>query len=311
MKKKISLLLLILTIFLTNITTTYALICQLRNGNCDSGENCILSLNQLTNSHAGNCTYGIVKVCCSQPGYTMTVNIRQSVCLPTEGGVIRLNQELNSHVENYTQTNYNYRVCLNSTSGSVECVNRIGSCNETNGETGLVSLFNYVNSHVADYSDTNYQIKVCCKAPECSPEDCHRFKFWVEPKSSMFTVGRETSINLYVQNIGFYGDDYVITANSSNPPLFQVDMSGASSVNDVNVGEIRRVYPTITVMATGVAGQIFFNATSQGNQNITRNATLSIIESELPMSLPEFNFLGMVMIIILTGIIYYFFKQLY
>jgi uncharacterized membrane protein len=125
----------------------------------------------------------------------------------------------------------------------------------------------------------------------------------------MFTVGRETSINLYIQNIGGNDDDYVITANSSNPLLFQVDMSSASFVDDIKAGEIRRVYPTITVMATGVAGQIFFNTTSQGNENITRNATLTIIESELPMSLPEFNFLGMIVLIILTGIIYYFFKK--
>jgi len=142
------------------------------------------------------------------------------------------------------------------------------------------------------------------------PESCFKFNFWVEPKVSMFTVGIETPINLYIQNIGAYADDYVITANSSNPFLFRVDMSGASSVSNVDIGVIRRVYPTITVMATGVSGWVFFNATSQGNKNITRNATLTILESNLPMSLPEFNFLGIVVIIILAGIVYSFFKKI-
>ena len=59
------------------------LTCVLRNGNCLGGETCVFSLNQPTNSHAGNCSYGNYKVCCSDPGYTLKATIRSTNCLST------------------------------------------------------------------------------------------------------------------------------------------------------------------------------------------------------------------------------------
>jgi len=137
------------------------------------------------------------------------------------------------------------------------------------------------------------------------PVSCFKFDFWVEPKSSMFTVGKKTSIILYIRNTGAYADNYNITYNitKGNPSLIQVDMSGVSPVENVDKGEIRKVYPTITVLATIVSGEIFFNATSLTDLNITRNATLTILPSDFPVSLPEFNFLGLICIMIFTTII--------
>ncbi len=141
-------------------------------------------------------------------------------------------------------------------------------------------------------------------------ESCFDFKFWVEPTSNMFTVGRETRINLYIENIGAFTDNYIITYNiTPNPSLIQVDMSGVSTVNNVARGEIRVVYPMITVLATTATGNIFFNATSQGDQNIYRNATLTILPSDLPVSLPEFGFFGMVVMIILAVVVSLLFKK--
>jgi len=175
LKKKISLALLSVSfIFLISILFFFqtlaspGLTCELKNvgvGNdCPSGV-CVFSLNQATNSHAGNCSYGDFKVCCQDPGYNLISTVRTSDCLSTESLVVALNQELNSHAQ-HPQTSYNYRVCLNSTFSPISCVNRTNTCNL--GETGLISLYQETNSHAANYTDTNYQTKICCSYGGCN-----------------------------------------------------------------------------------------------------------------------------------------------
>lgn len=153
----------------------------------------------------------------------------------------------------------------------------------------------------------------CCLFGEeqyWNPNSCYDFKFWVEPKQVMFTVGRKTTVNLYIQNTGGYADNYNITyekydVNPPNPSLIQVDMSDISPVNDVARGEIRRVYPMITVLEISTTGKVFFNATSQTDKNIYRNTTLTVLPSEFAASLPEFDFFGLTGLVILAGFVYY------
>lgn len=144
------------------------------------------------------------------------------------------------------------------------------------------------------------------------PVSCFDFKFWVEPERSMFTVGSETRINLYIKNTGAFADNYNITHNitEGNPSLIIVDMFGVSPVNGVARGEIRVVYPRIILSEAHAWGKVFFNATSQGDQNIYRNATLTILpSSDLPVSLPEFGFQGMVLMMILSVVVYLIIKK--
>jgi len=175
LKKKISLsLLLIFIIFLislkSNFLPTFAspgLTCQLKSGNCLASETCIFSLNRTSNSHAGDCNYGSLKVCCSDTGATLIASIKSTPCNPSlnEAGVISLNKTSNSHAEEYQFSNYPYHVCLNSTPGSISCIYK-NSCDDP-GETCLASLNLQTNSHLANCSDPNYLIKICCVKPDC------------------------------------------------------------------------------------------------------------------------------------------------
>ena len=136
---------------------------------------------------------------------------------------------------------------------------------------------------------------------------CFNFRVWIEPTRGMFTVGSKNRINLYIKNLG-YADNYYVTYNVSaeNPFLIQVDMTGASPVYGVAFQETRIVYPGITVLESHTSGEVFFNVTSEGSgMNISRNATLTIIESDLPLSLPEFDFFGLIGIIFLASFLYY------
>jgi len=179
------------------------------------------------------------------------------------------------------------------------------------------------------YSDCSREVPCCCQEypggeKKCftegiccyegietkefwNPESCQHFKVWVEPERGMFTVGSKNRINLYIKNLG-YADNYYVTYNVSaeNPFLIQVDMTGASPVYGVAFEETRIVYPRITVLESHTSGEVFFNVTSEGSgMNISRNATLTIIESDLPLSLPEFDFFGLIGIIFLASFLYY------
>jgi hypothetical protein len=139
-------------------------------------------------------------------------------------------------------------------------------------------------------------------------DSCYNFKTWVEPGSMMFTVGQETPINLYIQNLAAYPDNFDITYKilpPANPNLIQVDISGITPVLNVNqMGGIVIIKPRITVLEQHATGTVLFNVTSQGDRDMYKNATLRILQSDLPISLPEFNNLGLITMFILVCTIY-------
>jgi hypothetical protein len=152
----------------------------------------------------------------------------------------------------------------------------------------------------------------CCKkgTPEeyWHPTGCFGLKSWVEPENMMFTVGKKTSVNLYLKNEGTYSDNYEVeyVITEGNPALIQVDMSGASSAENMDPGEVRVLHPRVTVILAQAQGEILFNVTSQADPNLYDNATLRVQGSDLPLSLQEFDTLVLFITIIITGIIYYF-----
>jgi len=136
---------------------------------------------------------------------------------------------------------------------------------------------------------------------------CYDFKIWLEPSRAYFVVGKKTPINLYIENTGVYTDNYKITYTISDPNLALVDITGISHVKNVEAGEIRRVQPRITVISAKSTGDVDFTVTADSGSSKTE--TLTILESGLPMSLPEFGFFGMTGMIILAGIIYFLIKR--
>ena len=142
-------------------------------------------------------------------------------------------------------------------------------------------------------------------------DSCYSFNVWVEPKHATFITGQKTPINLYIENTGAYTDNYEITYTNSDPNLVLVDFTGISREENVQPGEIRKVYPSprITVLTSMLPGDVEINFIVTSDSGFTNNAILTIIESELPLSLPEFGLYGMSGMIISAGIIYFLIKR--
>jgi hypothetical protein len=125
----------------------------------------------------------------------------------------------------------------------------------------------------------------------------------------MFTIGRNTPINLYIKNIGEYNDMYNVSywLENINPALISIDLSAVTPTDETGSDQTNKLVPIITVLSTSVSGNVHFNITSWGNPKIQRNASLSVAQSNLPISLEEFSFPTFLIFIILIGFLYYFF----
>ncbi len=136
---------------------------------------------------------------------------------------------------------------------------------------------------------------------------CRDFTVWVQPNKIMFPIGTKNSVVLYVENKGGYTDSYIVDyeKNPNNPNII-VDLTGVTPTASVASGEIKRLYPRITVLTTGTNGDVTFMVNSTQEPTMQRNATLHIMESDYPLSLPEFGVLGLIEIIILVGLVYFF-----
>ncbi len=300
MKRKISLaLLFFLLVFLTDLAIASALNCVLTDvGNpsnpCPVGE-CVFSMFQQTDSHAGNCTYGRYKVCCEEPGETLTPSIKfLTDCDSDEGAVLSLFDELDSHVERYQETFYPYHVCLKSSLGKLICYYST-SCNP--GE-GLASFRQNTDSHVAEYN--YYSTKICCSV--IPPYD---FKIWVdEPR--LVTIGKPVLANVYVQNLGTAADSYTITYTKNatdlnlNPAPHLVHVSMPSNrIHSLEPDKIGNTFASITILGPISSGNVTFNVTSETNPSKSLTDFIDI-EAGFPMSLPEFGLIGMIELLFLV-----------
>jgi len=162
------------------------------------------------------------------------------------------------------------------------------------------------------YDSINLQDK-CWSTGECCNgvwyPSCYDFKIWLEPSRAYFVTGKKTPINLYIENTGFYTDNYEISYTISDPTYVLVDISGISPVRNVGPEEVRLVQPRITVLSANLPGTIDVDFTVTADSGSSKTKTLEIIESQVPISLPEFGFFGMVGMIILSGIVYFLIKR--
>lgn len=155
---------------------------------------------------------------------------------------------------------------------------------------------------------------VCCKKDQPGefwhPTGCYDFEFRVEPNSMTFTVGSKIPINLYVKNVEEYTDRYNIDywIESSNPSLISVDISGVTPTDNIAPQQIKLLNPRILILSKSATGKVWFNVTSWGEPSLQKNASLTILSSDLPISLVEFDYFGFFILIILVFVVYFFFK---
>lgn len=136
---------------------------------------------------------------------------------------------------------------------------------------------------------------------------CRDFTVWVQPNRIMFPIGTRNFVILYVENKGGYTDNYTVNYEKKpNDPNIIVDLTGVTPTDNVASGEIIRLYPGITVLTTITDGYVTFMVNSNNEPTMQRNATLNIMESDFPLSLPEFDLLGLIEILILVGLVYFF-----
>jgi len=101
---------------------SYTLITTVRNTNCLPTEGEVLYLYKQTDSHAEypRTTYNY-RVCLNSTYANITCVKRMNSCSSGEVGLISLNQDTNSHVANFSDSNYNIKICCNYTFSPSVC----------------------------------------------------------------------------------------------------------------------------------------------------------------------------------------------
>jgi hypothetical protein len=155
-----------------------------------------------------------------------------------------------------------------------------------------------------------YSTGICCLTGDdqyWNPVSCRAFNVWVRPNKLMFTLATKTPVALYIENKGAYTDNYIVNFDKfpKNPSVI-VDLTGVTPTGTVAPGEIKKVFPRISVLATITSGEVVFMVNSTQDPALQVNASLNIIESDYPVSLPEFNLFGLIEILFLAGFVYLF-----
>lgn len=159
-----------------------------------------------------------------------------------------------------------------------------------------------------------YSTGICCleKTDDeyYSPTSCRDYAVWVKPDRMMFTLAVKTLVNLYVENKGSYTDNYTVgyDMNPKNPAII-VDLTGYTSTGSMSPREIKTLHPRIAVLSAATTGDVIFMVNSTQDPSLQKNATLHIIESDYPLSLSEFDLLGLIEMLFLAGLVYLLYKK--
>ncbi|MCD6226558.1 MAG: hypothetical protein J7J93_02060 [Candidatus Aenigmarchaeota archaeon] len=136
---------------------------------------------------------------------------------------------------------------------------------------------------------------------ECESVECN-FKVWVEGPN-LFTIGQKTEINLYIENMGSFPDSYTIDYDAESP-VVDVELL-ETDINNILPNEVREINPRILLLESHPEpNTINFTINSKLCPDEKRSTTL-YIDSGLPLNLPEFNFVSLLIIISLAGLIFY------
>ena len=133
------------------------LICALRT-DCQAGETALFHLYQGTNSHVDDDT-GAYKICCED---ILSVSYPMTSCGAGEAVISMFSISLPGGSHAADPNSYEYLVCAESTSGTLQCMVQSGS--SCSGDFGkVVGLYALTNSHAEGPSYTNYNYSVCCQ----------------------------------------------------------------------------------------------------------------------------------------------------
>lgn len=180
------------------------------------------------------------------------------------------------------------------------------------GQDGCANWWNRCCCGYTTTTTTTTTTTIPSPVTTTQPPSCYDFKFWAEPEYAMFTLGVPTRVNVYLENTGDCQDDYNISyeIGGDNPELIKISMpephynnnSETTEIKDVDPHETRMIQPRISVLMFET-WEVNFTATSQSIPTLQKNVTLTVLEG-LPVSLPEFDFVG-ILAIMLVGVVYF------
>jgi len=135
----------------------------------------------------------------------------------------------------------------------------------------------------------------------------YNFTAWAEGPS-LYTTGRPETVSIYVKNLGSVEDSYIITPISSS---HLIDVSIPSNrIVSLEPGKVGSVFGTITLLGIIETGSVWFNVTPESYPSVYSLTAPIEIRVGYPVSLPEFELLGSIQIIILAASLFLFVKKL-
>ena len=134
------------------------------------------------------------------------------------------------------------------------------------------------------------------------------FKIWASGPQ-LFTIGREEMVNVYILNNGTETDSYTIDFTKQAmyglddvSHLLDVSMP-SDKINLVKPNKTGNTFATITLMGPITSGSITFNASSDSDPSVKREAIPINVLSGTPISLPEFGLMGLILLILISSLI--------
>jgi len=203
--------------------------CTVRERSCLANEICVLSLNDVSNSHVAECSYFGKKLCCD----TIVSAAIRTYCLDNETEILEMAKVVNSHAEIPGLGNYPYKVCI-AFEGSPPVCSAKSSCNIN--ETCLLALAKQTNSHVASCDYQPYPYRICCgkfadlyvnqssiQLNNTSPADSDPILFNI----TVWNIGDKnaTSVNVSCYDNGTYFDSYEISLLIADPTASQPEFA--------------------------------------------------------------------------------------
>jgi len=201
--------------------------------------------------------------------------------------------ETGSNGKNYTDGTYNSPITL---SGKTDWSNF--TWQNENIKSGVIAWRIYANDTSGNENVTSmgtFQVV-----------SIYNFEVWTEGPG-FFTTGTPRIVNIYVKNSGNIEDSYNVTYNKEviNPiganNLVQISIP-SNRINSVKAGRVDNTFATVTLLGPVGNAEIWFNVTSINNQTMKITQKIKI-GSAYPISLPEFQLIGFLLLLILSTLI--------
>ncbi len=134
------------------------------------------------------------------------------------------------------------------------------------------------------------------------------YRTWAEGPT-LLTVGEPVQVQIYVTKFSGSTDSYTITPQVTSGPSYLISISMPSNrINNLQLGKTGNTFATVTALGKIDMSTITFTVDPDVESEIV---TTSIqFQSGLPISLPEFEFVGLLLLILLSPFIYKKFRNI-